>query len=128
MLELADPTRPAEALPQGLSRPVLEEALQVRFQGAMEAAAARFYAVRDAIGAVSQFALERHGLVGPELTFKLSAVSTASTRLFENPFPKWLKKLLEMIDTVFKSILEALKIDGALTELKEIVENLIEDD
>ncbi len=72
--------------------------------------------------------LQRYGLVGVELQAKLASVSKISEWLWGGPTRKLLKKLLEMIDTLLESIVEAIPGGHGLIELKQAIENLIPED
>lgn len=87
----------------------------------VDGAPARFEAVRKAINDADEATLATHGLVGPMLAFKLTVLHYWAERYNLLGGFRWYDKLLDMIDTLFDSILEALKLDGALKELKEFI-------
>ncbi|MCP3439926.1 hypothetical protein [Bradyrhizobium sp. CCGUVB14] len=72
--------------------------------------------------------LQRHGLVGVELKAKLASLSRISQWLWAKPTLKALKKLLDMIDSLFESLVEAIPGGHGLAELKEAIENLLPED
>ena len=80
--------------------------------------------------------LAHHGLTGGQLRFKFNAVNFIASRFFEHFFSgneismarKWLKKLLEIIDKLFRSLLAAVPGGGAIEEYKDIAESLVPND
>ena len=79
--------------------------------------------------------LGEHGLTEAELWFKLAAINFLANRFF-TLFPgaplsvgrRLVSKLLEVIDKVLKSLIDAVPGGGAITEYKDICESLISDD
>ncbi len=79
--------------------------------------------------------LKVHGLTGKELDLKIDSINFAAGYFFhsyknknEKLARKWLKKTLEIIDIVFKSLLKVVPGGGAIEEYKNICESLIPDD
>jgi hypothetical protein len=91
----------------------------------------RFEELQAAIKAAELGVLKKHGLTGLELGFKIDAINYLINK-FNKAWLKfwgvgWLKKLLECMDTVLKSLAEAVHAGGAINELKEILEKLLDD-
>lgn len=80
--------------------------------------------------------MEHHGLTGSQLRFKFDAINFIASRFFEHFFSgnrisitrKWLKKLLKIIDKLFRSLLAAVPGGGAIEEYKDITESLVPDE
>jgi hypothetical protein len=70
--------------------------------------------------------LDRVGLSGPELEFKLAGVDSARGAGRENPTPRRLKKWLRWIDVLLGSLLAAVGAGEAIKELKEGIEAELE--
>ena len=82
-------------------------------------------------------ALERHGLTGNQLRFKLKAVEYCADAANEarpdgtqnRPKGMWaylIRRTLGAADVVLDSILKALNADGALKEMKDMIMRIIE--
>jgi|GEM_PF-2620916 hypothetical protein len=71
-------------------------------------------------------ALYEHGLYGRQLRFKLAVI-----RYFYGQYLSVgkgiLKKLIEMIDDLLKSILDAIGAGGAISEIKDFIKDSIDD-
>ena len=63
--------------------------------------------------------LDRAGLSGAELDFKLAGVDTARTSALETPTPQRLKRLLAWLDVVLGSLLAVIGAGEGIKELKE---------
>lgn len=70
--------------------------------------------------------LGQHGLTGRQLRFKLGVIGHFN-RLYISTGKSYLRKLLEVVDILLKSILEAVGAGGALSELKEYIEKSLDD-
>lgn len=77
------------------------------------------------IDAISNADLESHGLYGNQLAFKLSTIDFWLAKFNLNK--GWLKKLLEAIDNLLESLLEAAGLKGAIKEIKKGMELIIND-
>ncbi|MEO0689203.1 MAG: hypothetical protein AAFY51_02770 [Pseudomonadota bacterium] len=68
-------------------------------------------------------ALERHGLTGDQLNLKLVAVRHWVEKYIADPSPNLFFRILSPINTLLKSILDAVGASTAFKELKEALEN-----
>ena len=87
--------------------------------------------VEEAQGLVNETpgpALQSHGLYGNQLRLKLSAISTWRERFFGKGTKKLLLRLLDTTDTLLDSLMQAAGIDKALSEIKDILRNSIDED
>ncbi len=66
-----------------------------------------------------------HGLYGRQLAFKLAVIRFFLTR-YQSIGKSILRKLLNIIDDLLKSILEAVGGGGAISELKDFIKDSIE--
>lgn len=95
----------------------------------------RFLEYTVMVSKVKPEVLKLHGLTGHQLRFKFDAINFIASRFFKHFFNgnnisitrKWLKKLLEIIDKLFRSLLTAVPGGGAIEEFKDITESLIPD-
>ena len=85
-----------------------------------------WYSQRVSEASEESVPLRRHGLVGFQLEFKFAAIHFIANRFFESEEPSWLKRLLEAIDKLLKSLLQAIPGGEAIAEFKDIVESLID--
>ena len=95
----------------------------------------RFEPYAEKVRSAESAVLEEHGLTDVELWFKLTAINLLANRFFtvfpEAPLSigrRLVSKLLEIIDKVLKSLIDAVPGGGAITEYKDICESLISDD
>ena len=102
---------------------------------AWKSVAPRFEAYAAAVQEAAESDLATHGLTGDELEFKVEAINFVARRFFKlgelstlSRRKKWLRKLLEIIDKLLKSILDAVPGGGAISEYKDFCESLIPDD
>jgi hypothetical protein len=72
--------------------------------------------------------LQSHGLYGGQLRLKLSAISSWRERFLGKRTKKLLLRLLDAIDTLLDSLMQAAGIDKALKEIKDILRNSIDED
>ena len=72
--------------------------------------------------------LQSHGLYGHQLTLKLSAIASWRKRFLGKKTKKLLLRLLDAIDTLLDSLMQAAGIDKALKEIKDILRNSIDED
>ena len=70
--------------------------------------------------------LDRAGLSGPELDFKLAGLDAARRAARDNSAPRWLKRWLKWIDVILGSLLAATGIGESIKEIKEGVEAELE--
>jgi hypothetical protein len=70
--------------------------------------------------------LDRAGLSGPELDFKLSGLEAAREAGRETQAPRWLKRWLKWIDVILGSLLAATGVGESIKEIKEGVEAELE--
>lgn len=94
----------------------------------------RFDILKNSLKLTSNNKLRDHGLTGNELEFKFSVIRYLSKKFFDN-FPNsfsiakiWLKKLLEALDKLLKSIFDAVGGGGAIGEYKDFIESCIDID
>ncbi len=95
----------------------------------------RFEDYAELVKGASTDDLENHGLTESELAFKFAAINFVAGRFYAlgdgsslGQRRRWLKKLLEIIDKLLKSILDAIPGGGAISEYKDFCESLIPDD
>lgn len=91
-----------------------------------QAVAQRVHNVRFDLREANENRLARHGLLGIELEFKLRALEAIWDRYLTQGGGQLLKKVLDIIDDVLQSILEAIGASGALDEFKSVLTNSIE--
>jgi hypothetical protein len=72
--------------------------------------------------------LQASGLYGQQLDLKLSVVEIWKNRFLNRRIKKILLKLLDAIDTVLRSLIEAIGMGHALEEIKDILRNSIDED
>jgi hypothetical protein len=91
--------------------------------------------MRDALGGRDLLSsLERHGLTGPSLVFKLALIEAQSRRYETSrrgpirPARGLFKKLLEFIDILLESLSAALGVGGLVAEFKKGIEKAVPDD
>jgi len=72
--------------------------------------------------------LQSYGLYGGQLRLKLSAISSWRERFLGKRTKKLLLRLLDAIDTLLDSLMQAAGIDKALKEIKDILRNSIDED
>lgn len=85
----------------------------------------------DAIGSASEETLRRHGLTGAQLRFKLTIVRLRERLSRRSARPNWpfrrfrmsgfLRRLIEAIDNVLESLIDAVGVGGPLKEMKDAV-------
>jgi hypothetical protein len=71
--------------------------------------------------------LQSYGLYGSQLRLKLSAISSWRERFFGKRTKKLLLRLLDAIDTLLDSLMQAAGIDKAIKEIKDILRNSIDE-
>lgn len=86
----------------------------------------RFSIAAERAGEASLQALAEHGLTGAPLRFKLSVVRVLHARYLELGFP-FLRKLIKAIDDLLSSVLSAIGVNGAITEIKDAIVNSVDD-
>lgn len=111
--------------------PELQQQAQATFEADIIPSA---NALIEHIPELDETQIERHGLSGQPLAFKFAVIGTIS-RQWENVrdalrLPEWLKRLIDAIDVVLKSIIDAATITmpgigGALVEFKDAIAALI---
>lgn len=79
-----------------------------------------------AVEAMDQDALSVHGLTGAQLRVKLFAITQSQARFITIPGFRVLRRFIEAIDILLKSILDAAGVGGAIEEIKDIFFNLTE--
>ena len=72
--------------------------------------------------------LQSYGLYGSQLRLKLSAISSWRERFLGKRTKKLLLRLLDAIDTLLDSLIQAAGIDKAIKEIKDILRNSIDED
>ena len=110
--------------PQG--KPLFWPELVDDMAAAWEAEKGRFAVAAAVAGDASVAALEEHGLTKAPLRFKLSVVRLLHARYLEFGAP-FLRKLIKAIDDLLSSILAALGLNGAITEIKDAIVNSVND-
>jgi hypothetical protein len=111
------------------AQPFLHPSVAERLWPAWEALEARneFGALRDAIESRDyDRQLDRAGLSGPELDFKLAGVDAASSAARERRSPRLLRRLLNWLELILDSLLSATGIGEGIKELKEGVKSDLE--
>jgi hypothetical protein len=85
-------------------------------------------ALQDRISDLPYDSLVRYGICASQLTYKLATIEFAASRAVLG-ISGWIRKLLELIDSLLESILKALGIDDALKEIKDaLLASLPEDE
>ncbi len=109
--------------------PYLDPKVQEQLWPAWEALEHRreFEALRDAIESREYDArLDRVGLSGPELQYKLTGLEVARAAGREQRTPRLFKRWLKWLDVILGSLLSAIGIGEGIKELKEGVEAELE--
>ncbi len=84
--------------------------------------------LRGAIRNISQQTLQSHGLSGRALRFKLKVVDSIATMwgsVNGLGIPGWLKRVIEAIDAILGSLVEAAHAGGIIKEFKDALGALI---
>lgn len=104
-------------------------------QEAWPSVVARFEPYAEQVRNADIDVLTHHGLTGKELDFKFAAITLIGDRFWElyeeaalPVLRRLVSKVLEVIDKVLKSLIEAVPGGGAISEYKDICESLISDD
>lgn len=92
--------------------------------------------MRDALGGSDVLqVLQRHGLTGPSLVFKLALIEAQSRRYERSRTAApgriargLFKKLLEFVDILLESLSTALGVGGLVAEFKKCIEKGVPDD
>lgn len=80
-----------------------------------------------ALQEVSDNRLWLHGLTGSQLGFKLGVVNWIGQRYARLDGKSLFRKLIDAIDTLLESILDALGVGGAISEFKDAMRDAVED-
>lgn len=88
----------------------------------------RFYELMEIIPTLSPEKIDRHGLYGAPLKYKLNLIRIRELDLIERGRRGFLKYLLKAIDILLGSLLSAAGIGTAIEEFKECLENSIPED
>jgi hypothetical protein len=72
--------------------------------------------------------LARAGLTGAQLDLKLKGFSAALNKFRVVGTVKWLKKVLEWINKILKSLIGVIPGADAIDEIKGVIEELLDDD
>jgi hypothetical protein len=105
---------------------LFHEGLRSNLQAAWEEVQPLFSEVTTKITNISDANIYDHGLGGAQLRFKLAVVRFFYER-YRRVGTGVVKKLIDIIDTLLKSILEAIGGGGAIAEIKEFIKNSLED-
>lgn len=97
-------------------------------RAAWEAAQHHFEVARPFLAEIPPVQIWLHGLHGPELDFKLAAVGYWAERFTANSSATLLRRLLNSIDTLLNSLLDAIGLGGAVQEIKDVIRDAITDD
>lgn len=110
----------------GEGEPLFIESLWRIMGPAWEEGRHEFQRIAIGLAVTSDGRLIEHGLGGMQLRYKLGVV-----RYFNEQYQKlgkrMLKRLLESIDTLLKSIIKAVGLGDAAEELKDYIEQCIDD-
>ena len=87
----------------------------------------RFEEVQALLAQTQLDQIELHGLSGPELDFKLKTVRYWAGRFIEGGSAVVLRRLLDSIDTLLVSLLDAIGGGGAVQEIKDAIRDAIAD-
>ena len=85
-----------------------------------------FPRVANGIGNLSDEQLHNHGLSGRQLTFKLSVIRFFHGR-YLSAGKGILRKFLNIIDDLLKSVLEAVGAGGAISEIKDFIKDSVDE-
>jgi hypothetical protein len=105
---------------------LFRQSLRSDMQAAWQEVEPLFSEIRTRIANLSDADIRNHGLGGRQLRFKLAVI-----RFFYEQYQRVgtiiLKKLIDIIDTLLKSILEAIGGGGAIAEIKDFIKDSLED-
>jgi hypothetical protein len=87
-----------------------------------------FESVHSVVAEVSERSLQEHGLYGNQLGAKFTVTGRHWTRFLSKGGGRLFRKLIEVIDDLLDSILQALGASGAISELKDLVKNATDED
>ncbi|WP_442577552.1 hypothetical protein ACSBOB_18420 [Mesorhizobium sp. ASY16-5R] len=101
--------------------PAMQNAWNAVGESPANQATARFANLRNRLKDTSSQTREDHGLTGSSLKFKLDVIShwTGVYNLFGGS--RWFEKIIDLIDTLFESLIDAVGAGGALAELKDFI-------
>lgn len=91
-------------------------------------AGAQFDWLPAAVAELRPDQVANHGLGGDQLSFKLATVRYWATRFLEAPLAlrsRLLRRLLDAIDTLLESLLDALGVGSSLKEMKDAIRDSV---
>ncbi|HET7231404.1 MAG TPA: hypothetical protein VFJ16_15455 [Longimicrobium sp.] len=115
----------AETLSDALGQPIFIQELVPEMKLAWNSAKPRFDTLRDRLKATPVTRLDEYGLTGSERSFKQKIVNYWSKLWGKLPTIDVLRRLLDAIDNLLKSILSAVGLGDALEEFKEGLKHAI---
>jgi len=86
-----------------------------------------FSEAHDALAHTEAANLRKHGLVSEQLKFKLAVVNHHEKRFKKTKKHRWLRRLLNVMDDLLKSILDAAGVGGAIDEIKAMIKGSVKD-
>ena len=101
--------------------------LRDHMRHAWEDAEPQFDALQNAIAQLDADTVTRHGLAGPQLDFKLATVAHWATRFSGGATTDVLRRLLDAINNLLHSLLDATGTGSALSELKDAIRDALDD-
>ena len=86
-----------------------------------------FDALGDAVSGLNSDQVQSHGLAGHQLDFKLATVRHWAGRFHDDPDVGILRRLLDAIDNLLDSLLDAIGAGSALSELKDAIRDALDE-
>lgn len=102
-------------------RPLFDEALIGLMRAAWHEARPRFDVVAARAAELAPRAIEEHGLAGQQLQYKLAVVEHRNGIFRSLGGVFGFRRVIEAIDTLLKSILDAAGVGGGLAEIKDYI-------
>jgi hypothetical protein len=87
-----------------------------------------FESAHNSVAEVPERRLHAHGLYGNQLGAKFTVTGRHWTRFLSKGGGRLFRKLIDVIDDLLDSILQALGASGAISELKDLVKNATDED
>jgi len=87
-----------------------------------------FESAHRAVREVPERRLHEHGLYGNQLGAKFTVTGRHWTRFLSRGGGRLFRRLIEVIDDLLDSILQALGASGAISELKDLVKNATDEE
>lgn len=102
-------------------RPLFDERLLPPMRAAWDETRPRFDIVAGRAAEIGPGAIEEHGLAGRQLQYKLAVVEHRNGIFRSLGGVLGFRRVIETIDTLLKSILDAAGVGGGLAEIKDYI-------